>query len=141
VVALGDELSIAVTFPSPVTERVSVAFEDLTLEQALKQMTRSYILVTSSETDPPQVREIIVMSEGGESSSYLPKGGNVSQQNRDADAAAGVSAPKSGTSNRTMDQVRKRLEAGIQEENPDEDPETRIQRGLPESVIPPPLRR
>lgn len=142
VTAVGDELGIAVSFPSPVQNRVNVDFQALKLEPALKQITSSYILVTGKKSNPPTVREIIVMPEG-ENSGYLPTGGNITEQNREADAAAGVtnqvSEQDAAKVNSGMEQVRKRLQSGLQEGEPPEDAATRLERGLPGGIVPPPI--
>ncbi len=76
--SLGSELNIAISFPTPVPDKVSVDFQELKLEQAIKQVTQSYIIVTNSKSADNSIKEIIVMPEG-ESSAYLPEEGELKQ--------------------------------------------------------------
>lgn len=77
--SLGSELNIAITFPTPVPDRVTVDFQELKLEQAIKQVTQSYILVTrKNNASYKDIKEIIVMPEG-ESSAYLPEEGKLKE--------------------------------------------------------------
>ena len=126
--AIGDEMGFSVWFPSPLEDRVSIDFQELELEQAIKQLTKSYILVTDKESDAQSVKEIIVMPEG-ESSGYLPKAGNIAEQNRQADEAAGV--VKNSENNPKLDQIKRRLQAGVQEQNPEEIAEEELVDGVP----------
>lgn len=85
--SLGEELDIIVSFPTPVTDKVTVDFQELKLEQAIKQVTQSYILVSNKVLDDHTIKEIIVMPEG-EASAYLPEEGDIKQQLiQDAEAA------------------------------------------------------
>ncbi|MCB1757614.1 MAG: hypothetical protein KDJ38_18990 [Gammaproteobacteria bacterium] len=139
VTAIGEEMGIEVSFPSPVQERVTVDFEDLKLEQAIKQLTKSYILVTSKKTDPKRVREIIVMPEG-EASSYLPEEGNIEEQVRMATEAAEAGEQQMDEQQQTpddmaiqMDQLQRRI---VKDEVPDgEDPaQMEAEPDIPEGV-------
>lgn len=76
--SLGSKLSIIISYPSPVPDKVSVDFQELKLEQAIRQVTQSYILVTSKNAENHSIKEIIVMPEG-EASSYLPEEGELKQ--------------------------------------------------------------
>lgn len=76
--SLGSELNIAISFPTPVPDKVTVDFQELKLEQAIRQVTQSYILVTSKNVDTHDIKEIIVMPEG-EASAYLPEEGDLKQ--------------------------------------------------------------
>ncbi|MDO6462508.1 hypothetical protein Q4485_17485 [Granulosicoccaceae sp. 1_MG-2023] len=123
--AIGRELGIEVSFPSPVPERVSVDFEGMKLEQAIKQITSSYILVKSKNALDPQVREIIVMSEGGEGSNYLPQ--EVPESQIQEETAAVEEVPLGSGENtmtptdmaRQVDLLRRRQQAGAQDELPE----------------------
>lgn len=85
--SLGEELDIIVSFPTPVPDKVTVDFQELKLEQAIKQVTQSYILVSNKVLDDHTIKEIIVMPEG-EASAYLPEEGDIKQQLiQDAEAA------------------------------------------------------
>lgn len=76
--SLGSKLNITISFPTPVPDKVSVDFQELKLEQAIRQVTQSYILVTSKNDKNHGIKEIIVMPEG-EASAYLPKEGELKQ--------------------------------------------------------------
>lgn len=85
--SLGEELDIVVSFPTPVPDKVTVDFQELKLEQAIKQVTQSYILVSNKVLDDHTIKEIIVMPEG-EASAFLPEEGDIKQQLiQDAEAA------------------------------------------------------
>ena len=138
--AIGREKGIDVSFPSPVSERVSVDFEGLKLEQAIKQITGSYILVKSKNALDPQVREIIVMSEGGQDSSYLPQEVPESQIQEESAAVEEVPVEQFGNGAvsprdmaRQVDMLRRREDAGLQDEYVQEgaDPESVYEEALP----------
>lgn len=85
--SLGEELDIIVSFPTPVPDKVTVDFQELKLEQAIKQVTQSYILVSNKVLNDHTIKEIIVMPEG-EASAFLPEEGDIKQQLiQDAEAA------------------------------------------------------
>ena len=122
VTTIGNEFGIKVSFPNPVTEVVSVEFTDLTLEQAIKQLTQSYILVSGKDTEQDIIKEIIVMPEG-EASSYLPQEGDVAEQIRQASEASGAVESSLETMTEQeranqFDQMRRRLDAGVEEGTP-----------------------
>ena len=140
ITAIGRETQVEVSFPSPVTERVSVDFEGLKLEQAIKQITGSYILVKSKNALDPQVREIIVMSEGGQDSSYLPQEVPESQIQEESAAVEEVPVEQFGNGAvsprdmaRQVDMLRRREDAGLQDEYIQEgaDPESVYEEALP----------
>ena len=140
ITAIGRETQVEVSFPSPVTERVSVDFEGLKLEQAIKQITGSYILVKSKNALDPQVREIIVMSEGGQDSSYLPQEVPESQIQEESAAVEEVPVEQFGNGAvstrdmaRQVDMLRRREDAGLQDEYVQEgaDPESVYEEALP----------
>lgn len=139
--AIGREKGIDVSFPSPVTERVSVDFEGLKLEQAIKQITGSYILVKSKNALDPQVREIIVMSEGSQDSSYLPQEVPESQIQEETSVMEEVPAEQFGDGSlspadmaRQVDMLRRREDSGVQDEYAEQqgvDPESVYDEALP----------
>ncbi len=141
ITALGEELDIEVSFPNPVQNRISVKFEELEFEQAIRQLTQSYILVTGKKTDPPAIQKIIVMPEG-EASGYLPKDGNIAEQIRDSDESESIDGTVSSTTNgisRRLDRNR-RTEAGLEESDIEDDAEFAEQPPpLPEEALEPEL--
>jgi len=80
--AIGQQMDIEVVARIPEEEKITVQFEDQSLEEALKRFKVNYALVADSKEKDGRIQRIVVVPEGQQANLAMTASGGSDQKNK-----------------------------------------------------------